>query len=232
MSTYINLISGPRNVSTALMYSFAQRENCKVYDEPFYGVYLNEHGFNHPGRKEILASMDNDFNSVLNTLKKDSSSEIFIKGMAHHFRATPMSWILGMKNVFLLREPRYVISSFIKQIEKPNIGDLGYKNAYEIKSFLDRNQEDYILIDSDEIVDNPETALKRLCEFCEIEFTDRMLEWKAGAIEEDGLWAKFWYKNVHKSTGFAKVERKAPEIPKRLHALLEECEKFYQLLKS
>ena len=34
----INLISGPRNVSTALMYSFAQRSDTSVVDEPFYAV--------------------------------------------------------------------------------------------------------------------------------------------------------------------------------------------------
>ena len=39
----INLISGPRNVSTALMYSFAQRNDTNYYDEPFYGYYLTPH---------------------------------------------------------------------------------------------------------------------------------------------------------------------------------------------
>ena len=37
----INLIAGPRNLSTAIMYSFAQRKDCVVIDEPFYGHYLS-----------------------------------------------------------------------------------------------------------------------------------------------------------------------------------------------
>ena len=28
--------SGPRNLSTAMMYAFAQRDDCAVRDEPFY----------------------------------------------------------------------------------------------------------------------------------------------------------------------------------------------------
>ena len=32
--------SGPRNVSTALMYSFGNRPDMHVVDEPFYGPYL------------------------------------------------------------------------------------------------------------------------------------------------------------------------------------------------
>ena len=37
----ICLWSGPRNISTALMYSFAQRPQCKVFDEPLYAHYLS-----------------------------------------------------------------------------------------------------------------------------------------------------------------------------------------------
>ena len=36
----IQLWSGPRNVSTALMYSFAQRPDTRVVDEPLYAHYL------------------------------------------------------------------------------------------------------------------------------------------------------------------------------------------------
>jgi len=35
----INLWSSPRNVSTALMYSFAQRLDTTVVDEPLYAYY-------------------------------------------------------------------------------------------------------------------------------------------------------------------------------------------------
>ena len=52
----INLLSGPRNISTALMYSFAQRTDTKVFDEPLYAYYLknsNAKSF-HQGAEEIL----------------------------------------------------------------------------------------------------------------------------------------------------------------------------------
>ncbi len=50
----ICLWSGPRNISTALMYSFAQREDTRVIDEPLYGHYLKVTGVLHPGRKEVI----------------------------------------------------------------------------------------------------------------------------------------------------------------------------------
>ena len=43
----INLISGPRNLSTALMYSFSQRPDTVVIDEPFYAHYLVTTGIDH-----------------------------------------------------------------------------------------------------------------------------------------------------------------------------------------
>ena len=51
--------SGPRNVSTAFMYSFAQREDTIVVDEPLYGHYLRISGAKHPGHHEIMQKVMN-----------------------------------------------------------------------------------------------------------------------------------------------------------------------------
>ena len=82
----INLISGPRNVSTALMYSFAQRSDTIVIDEPFYGYYLKLNRIIHPGRKRIMNSMSNDINEVTKALLSLNHDDqiIFVKNMAHH----------------------------------------------------------------------------------------------------------------------------------------------------
>ena len=62
-SKHICLWSGPRNISTALMYAFAQREDTRVVDEPLYAHYLSsypEAQKYHPGTDDILNSMEND----------------------------------------------------------------------------------------------------------------------------------------------------------------------------
>jgi hypothetical protein len=53
--TRIAMWSGPRNLSTALMYSFAARGDCAVWDEPFYAAYLRETGIAHPMAAKIIA---------------------------------------------------------------------------------------------------------------------------------------------------------------------------------
>ena len=64
MAKIIHAISGPRNISTALMYSFAQRPECAVFDEPMYGLYLRATDVDHPGREEVLEQWPSDLNEV------------------------------------------------------------------------------------------------------------------------------------------------------------------------
>ena len=65
MNKIICLWSSPRNISTALMYAFAQRIDTIVFDEPLYAHYLKKSNLKHPGRKEILQNLENDGNEVI-----------------------------------------------------------------------------------------------------------------------------------------------------------------------
>ena len=58
----ICLWSGPRNVSTALMYAFSQRSDAQVIDEPLYAHYLRVSEVKHPGYLEVLSKMNADGN--------------------------------------------------------------------------------------------------------------------------------------------------------------------------
>ena len=62
LTTRINAWSSPRNISTAFMYSFAQRPDTTVVDEPLYAHYLSktDSEAGHPGTDEVLASQEND----------------------------------------------------------------------------------------------------------------------------------------------------------------------------
>ena len=64
MTIRIAMWSGPRNLSTAMMYAFAARGDCAVTDEPFYAAYLATTGFDHPMRAEVLASQPRDPGAV------------------------------------------------------------------------------------------------------------------------------------------------------------------------
>ncbi|QAA81884.1 sulfotransferase family protein [Aequorivita sp. H23M31] len=231
----INLISGPRNLSTAFMYSFAQRMDTNVLDEPFYGYYLLNAILEnpHPSQEEILKTMELNPNRVvenINSLSKDNN--VFVKGMAHHYLMDEPRFILNWQNVLLIRHPKKLIASFAKVIHSPTLDDIGIKKASELFLFLKKNGKTPIVIDSDELLKNPESYLRKLCYILNLTFSEKMLKWKKGAIPEDGIWAKHWYKNVHNSEGFAVQKSSSQPLPNYLEPLLEQALPFYNILKD
>ncbi|MFC7356386.1 sulfotransferase family protein [Jejudonia soesokkakensis] len=230
----INLISGPRNLSTALMYSFAQRKDCRVLDEPYYGFYL-KHGrveVAHPSKAEIIRTMELSDKKVTENIKLlAETSHVFIKGMAHHYLSETPTHILNWGNVILIRHPKKLLASFSKVIENPTISDIGIKKASELFLFLKEHHKTPIVMDSDELLKNPEQYLRKLCELLKIPFYERMLHWKKGGIPEDGIWAKHWYQNVHNSEGFSVQKTSDQHIPERLQLVLDEALIYYNILK-
>ncbi|MDN3722864.1 sulfotransferase family protein [Aequorivita sp. SDUM287046] len=231
----INLISGPRNLSTALMYSFAQRSDVTVLDEPFYGYYLQNASLEneHPSQKEILKSMELKEEKIIENINSLSEKKlIFIKGMAHHYLTETPEFILNWENVILIRHPKKLIASFSKVIHSPTLNDIGIKKASELFLFLKKNGKTPIVIDSDELLKNPKIYLNKLCDLLNIPFSEKMLQWKKGGIPEDGIWAKHWYKNVHNSEGFAVQKSSSAPLPKHLEPLLNEALPYYETLKN
>ena len=139
MTKRINLISSPRNISTALMYSFANRKDTRVVDEPMYAFYLHETGIQyHPCTEEILADLPTSLKDVLEQIFfKEMEEEVyFIKGMAHHYVQQELSFLLQLQNVFLVRNPYQLIASFAQVVKEPTMRDIGIKRAWEIAQFL------------------------------------------------------------------------------------------------
>ncbi|WP_397362345.1 sulfotransferase family protein [Olleya sp. R77988] len=230
----ICLWSGPRNISTALMYSFAQREDTKVFDEPLYAYYLANSKAKeyHPGADDILKSQKNNGSDVVATMLNDQSSPIlFFKQMTHHFLdGLDKGFLKQTINIILTRDPKDMIPSFAKVIEKPTIDDIGYAKHVELLNYLKSTDNPPIVLDSKSVLLNPEKTLRKLCLAIGIPFNLNMLKWKAGSRPEDGVWAKYWYSNVHKSTSFGAYKPKTDPFPESLIPLLEKCLPYYNQL--
>lgn len=228
----ICLWSSPRNISTALMYSFAQRSDTLVIDEPLYAHYLFHSNAGHPGKEEVISSQDTvGENVVKKIILGDHNKEvIFIKQMSHHLINLDESFLEKVINVFLIRNPKQLISSLAKVIQNVTMRDTGIKRQFDIYNSLKEKGLTPLIIDSGEILKNPEIALSALCGAIGIPFEKKMLHWKAGPRIEDGVWAKYWYGNVHKSTGFEKQVTSSGELPENLFSLYEECLVYYNKL--
>ena len=228
----ISLWSGPRNVSTALMYSFAQRPDTTVLDEPLYGHYLRKSGALHPGREEILETMTREGEEVIKDIcQSDFGNQVlFIKNMAHHLVELNLSFLDDLHNILLIRDPRETLPSIVNQFPNPSLRDTGLKQQWELYCRLTDLGDNPIILDSRELLTNPESMLVTVCHLLDIPFFQEMLSWKQGPIKEDGVWARHWYHNIHQSTGFKPYAAKSDPVPDHLSDLWMECDRYYQKL--
>ncbi|MCA9932101.1 MAG: hypothetical protein KC419_26635, partial [Anaerolineales bacterium] len=204
--TRICLWSGPRNISTALMYSFAQRSDTRVYDEPLYAHYLSKTDARdyHPGSEAIIKTMENDGEKVVRNLILGSTAApvLFFKQMTHHLVHLDWSFMRETVNIILTRDPVEMLPSYAKQVSQPTLRDVGYAQHIELLDYLKSLGQDPPILDGRETLRNPRSVLTQLCERIGIPFEEAMLSWLPGARPEDGIWAQYWYDSVHRSTGF------------------------------
>ena len=228
--------SGPRNLSTAMMYAFGNRADCAVVDEPFYAAYLAATGLDHPMRAEILSAQPQDRAEVVAQLMgpiPGGKPHFYQKHMAQHMiPGVPRGWMAEVVNVFLIRHPARVIASYGAKRENPTLGDIGFWQQAELFDEVKAAGGRPVVIDSHDIRDDPEGMLRRLCDAIGLEFDPAMLRWPAGGHADDGVWAPVWYGAVWKSTGFAGAEGPLPEVPAHLEPVLEAALPFYERLRA
>ncbi|MBV0913529.1 sulfotransferase-like domain-containing protein [Anianabacter salinae] len=226
--------SGPRNLSTALMYSFAARGDVAVWDEPFYSSYLTRTGLPHPMRDSIMAAGEPDAGKVIERLIGPvpwGKAHFYQKHMAQHMLPDiPRDWIMGLTNVFLIRHPARVVASFAKKREHPSFDELGFRQQADLFDLLVAGGKRPIVVDAADIKADPEAALGALCDRIGLAFSDRMLRWPAGGHPDDGVWAPVWYGQVHQSTGFEAEDRSLPPVEGLLADHVAQAMPFYETL--
>lgn len=229
----IAMWSGPRNLSTAMMYSFAARGDCVAVDEPFYGAYLAATGMDHPMRDAVIASQSRDPDVVAKQCLDMPNAQVFYqKHMTLHMLPDwDLGFMRGLTNVFLIRHPARVVASYAKKREAPTLLDIGFVQQAEL---FDRVAQDMgrapLVLDSADVRDDPRGTLTRLCAALGIPFTDRMLSWPAGPKPYDGVWAPHWYDQVWGSTGFGGAEGDLPDLPADFQRLSDAAMPYYEHL--
>ena len=215
------------------MYSFAQHDDVRVVDEPLYGHYLRVSGADHPGREEVMANMNCDGDAVMHALlsgrQDESSRRLFQKHMAHHLIDIDLGFLQKTCNVFLIRDPREMLPSLTIQLPHATLADSGLQRQWELYCDLAAGDQVPAIVDSRELLLDPESVLRQLCKHVGLPFVSSMLRWSPGPLDEDGVWAPHWYQAVHESEGFATYHAKE-YFPRELEPLLAECQPWYDKL--
>ena len=134
-------------------------------------------------------------------------------------------------NCFLIRDPREVLTSFVKHVPDMTLPDTGYAQQVEIFDLVRQwTGKTPPVLDARDVLENPRQILILLCEAVGAAFTERMLSWPPGARETDGVWAKYWYKEVETTTSFRRYTPKNERLDPRFAGLLDECVALYERL--
>jgi hypothetical protein len=218
-----------------MMYSFAARGDCAIWDEPFYAAYLAATGKQHPMAAAIIAAHEADPAKVSARCKGPIPQEqrlFYQKQMPHHMLPEfDLTFMSSCTNVFLIRHPARVIASYARKMESAELADIGFAAQTEL---FDREANRLghapVVIDSFDIRADPKAALIRLCDALGISFSEKMLNWPAGGHADDGIWAQHWYGAVHQSSGFGAAEGPSPQLDGAYAALAEAAMPFYDSL--
>lgn len=233
----IAMWSGPRNISTAMMRSWGNRPDTVVCDEPLYAHYLAATGIDHPGRDEVIAHHESDWRNVVASITgpvPQGKSIYYQKHMSHHLLPQiDRTWLSRLTHGFLIRDPREMLTSLVKNLPNPTLADTGLPQQIELVSWVrQRTGRVPPIVDARDVLEHPRRMLEQLCAALGVPFDERMLHWPAGRRDTDGVWAKHWYDAVEKSTGFGPYTPKNEQISPKLQPLLQECLACYDSLHA
>ncbi|RKU18186.1 sulfotransferase family protein [Candidatus Poribacteria bacterium] len=221
------------------MYAFGQRSDTQVIDEPLYAHYLHtKYGADaadstHPATTEVLASMATDATEVIRDviLGPCDKPVLFMKQMAHHLIEIDLGFLQQTVNIFLIRDPKEMLPSLAKVIGAPTLADTGLKVQHDLLMALRAAGQSPPVLDARLLLSDPRSVLCQLCERLGLCFEASMLSWKVGGNPADGVWAPYWYGNVHRSTGFAPYRPKSEPFPAELEDVLAACSAHYEALR-
>ena len=228
----IAMWSGPRNISTAMMRSWAARSDCVVVDEPLYAFYLTHVDIDHPGHDEIVRSQPTDWASVVDALTHAplpaGATVQYQKHMTHHVLPDiDRARLAPLRHAFLIRDPAEVLRSYAKVRGEPTLEDLGLPQQVELFERFGGP-----VVDARTVLEDPPSMMRALCAALGVSYDPAMLSWPSGPQDSDGVWAKHWYDSVWSSTGFAAYVPNAEPLPVHLEPLLDRCRPFYDALAA
>ena len=233
--TRIAMWSGPRNISTALMRAWENRADTAVVDEPFYACFLTATGIVHPMQAEVLAHQSSIWQDVvkqqLQKPLRPPQTIQYQKHMAQHMMVDiDQSWFASLKHAFLIRHPADVVASYSEKRETVAAVDLGFAQQKELYDKALKLGNEPPVIDSRDVLKNPERCLRALCTELGVSFNTNMLHWPPGLRDSDGVWADHWYNKVKESTGFESYTAKTYTLTHQEQSIVNECLPYYQAL--
>ena len=235
----ILLWASARTLSSVFARSIRELPSVKVFFEPSGGVF-----YGGPGKrtkesdpKKILIGDPRAFNDEYQVVHDrllapyEGFDAVFIKDMAYFVEGRYEDYIQGpfanFKHTFLIRHPRKVAISKYKGCQETEFDFVypGIRQLYELFRVVQQIDPNPLVLDADDLLENPKEMMQLYCSSTGLPFTEDMLTWEPGAIEEWNHGRKYdiWHRTAMYSSGFIKPKSSAPESLSEYPKIVEEC---------
>lgn len=231
-----------RSRSTAFERMMIERGDFDVLHEPFakdYFFFSGEKKREEWIPKESKLSPEYEFDNIVkDILKRAEKRPVFVKGMALHVvHKMPLTMLKSFSNTFLIRHPKDVILSHYSKVKDFTFKELGYGNLYKLFNHVNQlnGNEKPIVIDADDLVENPEGIVRSYCERLGIPFLPSSLSWELNKLPKSLTWWQegAWHESLKRSSGFTSKKQYYPtkiEENPRLLDFLKRSLPFYEEL--
>lgn len=230
----IALWSGPRDIATAVLYAFAQREDTTVTDEPLFGYYLGFTGIDIPFRQEVIDKMEIDPHKIIDMLVNcDLNKDVlFVKNKSNQAVGLQWDFMTSFDNVFLISHPSQMILTNDQEKEEQFLIDTCYEVQYHQILYLIQLGIEPIVIDASDLLSEPDVVLAKLCAKLGLNYSSKMLKWEEGEKTFESLPSRNWCANLRTTKSFRDIEKPLKVLSPKQEELMEECMPFYERLKK
>lgn len=242
------LWTAPRSISTAFEFSIATLENVKVFHEVFSSPYYSDK--TNPYQALLPERTFADSKNQLLT-SYPGKDVVFTKEQAY-FVSGRFDMLLDadMKDfvhTFLIRDPKKAVPSGYRAVGNleqwykfyPE-GEVGFRELRDLYYFVKDNIDPCpVVIDADDLLENPEGMMKAYSQRVGIEFKDGMTKWEAGSMrtqdftdQKGGEENLKWNEAALRSSGLSKsvpcaTGRDQESLPEKIVKCIEEYTPLY-----
>jgi hypothetical protein len=212
------LWSVPRSRSTAFYRMMVERGDFTGVFEPF--SHATVFGNVDVGGRPLATAPE-----VIAELRSLAAArQVFIKDTTdrRHTGALADSEFLAQdaRHIFLIRDPRETIRSYLTIRRNPRIHEIGFEAQYEVYTKVRKlTEHDPLVLDAGDLMNRPVETIKAYCGQVGIDFRPHALTWRPSARPEWQGGFSRWFTDVAASSGLAEVPgRRSPDADQ--HPLL------------
>jgi hypothetical protein len=223
----------PRSISTAFERAFVERDDFEVFHEPFGDSYYYSEERLSDRYPDAEPKAEHSYEKVRARILEPREKRVFVKDMAYHARGLMgPEFISRFKNTFIIRDPKYVLTSLYKMWPDFTLEETGFEQLYRLFRYAtELDPEDVVVVDAMTFSENPVGVLSAYCEHLEIPFRTDSLSWQPREVRRWESW-EGWHEEAQQSTGIKPAERKDPQLPRELQEAYEHCLPYYYQLAA